>query len=412
MARNGNPENYELVIDECIRLLQDRIDYYQKIKPSPATHEAAMAWIVGELEGHHPFEELDMRCLTIFAFSGVSIRKGTRNEARHAYCAVGLLLLTLRDGSPGPLLDEAFPALSKTIQGQTDAPPALVAAAIDCLAAASFAAVRHAEMSMEAIWRVVVPPAARSRSAAKPKKIRGAPETSSVVLAAAVSAWTFLLTTIVPTTNTQQRKAGRINWSAAVASLVELLGADDRRVRMAAGEALAVCVELNLLTEGKDMDAMAAKASDLAADSASKGANNAFLREQKELFGRIAAFLDHDEPPETSVRTSLERHGVMKVSTWVRLVQLNFLSKFLGKRFLKHAQGNPLLNEAFRLGRVEGKPLSIQNKGSGMTIDDLLRDLNSRRDWHSWDCYNIFDLPRVVGIKARWPEMLLQLGWH
>ncbi|CAL5061618.1 unnamed protein product [Urochloa decumbens] len=398
MARNGNPENYELVIDECIRLLQDRIDYYQKIKPSPATHEAAMAWIVGELERHLPFEELDMS-------------KGTRNEARHAYRAVGLLLLTLRDGSPGPLLDEAFPALSKTIQGQTDAPPALVAAAIDCLAAASFAAARHTERSMEAIWRVVVPPA-RSRSAAKLKKIQGAPETSPVVLAAAVSAWTFLLTTVIPATNTRQRKADRAGWSAAVASLAKLLDADDRRVRMAAGEALAVCVELNLLTEGKDMDALAAKASDLAADSASKGANNAFLREQKELFGRIAAFLDHDEPPATSVRTSLERHGVMKVSTWVRLVQLNFLRRFLGKGFLKHAQSNPLLNEAFRLGRVEGKPLSVQNKGSGMTIDDLLRDLNSRRDWHSWDCYNIFDLPRVVGITERWLEMLLQLGWH
>ncbi|CAN6168828.1 unnamed protein product [Urochloa humidicola] len=410
MARNGNPEKYELVIDEGIRLLQDRLYYWQKIKPCPATHEAAMAAIVGELEGHLPFEELDMRCLAIFAFSGVSIKKGTPRQARHAYCAIGLLFLTLRDGWPGLLLDEAFPALSKTIQGQTDAPPALVAAAIDCLAAACFAGARHVERSMETIWRVIVPPAARSRSA-KQKKIRGATETSPVVMAAAVSAWTFLLTTVVSATNTQQRKADRANWSAAVASLTELLNADDRRVRMAAGEALAVCVELNLLTEGKDMDMLAAKVSDLVAESASKGANNSFLREQKELFGRIAAFLDHDEPPATSIRTSLERHGVMKVSTWVRLVQLNFLSKFLGKGFLKHAQGNPLLNEAFRLGRVEGKPLSIQNKGSGMTINDLLRDLNSRREWH-WDCSNIFDLPRVVGITARWPEMLLQLGWH
>ncbi|CAN6199819.1 unnamed protein product [Urochloa humidicola] len=410
MARNGNPEKYEVVIDECIRLLQDRIDYYQKIKPSPATHEAAMAAIVGQLEGHLPFEELDMRCFSIFAFSGVSIKNGTRNEARHAYRAIGLLLLALGDGSPGPLLDEAFPVLSKTIQDQTDAPPALVAAAIDCLAAACFAGARHVERSMETIWRVIVPPASRSRSA-KPKKIRGATETSPVVMAAAVSAWTFLLSTTIPATNTQQRKADRASWSAAVASLAQLLDADDRRVRMAAGEALAVCVELNLLTEGKDMDPLEAKVSDLAAESASKGSNNSFLREQRELFGRIAAFLDHDEPPEASVRTSLERHGVMKVSTWVRLVQLNFLSKFLGKGFLKHAQGNPLLNEAFRLGRVEGKPLSIQNKASGMTIGDLLRDLNSRRDWN-WDCSNIFDLPRVVGITERWPEMLLELGWH
>ncbi|CAN6206093.1 unnamed protein product [Urochloa humidicola] len=420
MACNGNPEKYARV-DECIRYLQGWDNYWDKIICSPATRVADMAAIVAELEGHLPLEELDMRCLTIFALSGVSIKnvsmkKGTPREALHAYRAAGLLLLTLRDGSPGPLLDEAFPALSKAAQDGS-APPELSAAAVDCLAASSFAAARRVERSMDAIWRVIVPPAARSRSSAKPKKIRAAPETSPpVVLAAAVSAWTFLLTTVAPAAaSTQQRKAAdRAGWSAAVATLTELLDADDRRVRMAAGEALAVCAELNLLTtEGKDMDALAAKAADLAAESASRGANNAFLREQKELFGRIAAFLDHDKPPAASVRTSLERHGVIKVSTWVRLVQINFLSKFLGKGFLRHAQGNPLLKEAFSLGRVEGKPLSIQmNKESGMTIDDLLRDLNRRRDWISWDCRNIFDLPRVVGITERWPEMLLQRGWH
>ncbi|CAO2178666.1 unnamed protein product [Urochloa humidicola] len=405
MARKGKPEKekdpFER-IDACIRDLQDRHDYWCRITRSPATREAAMAGIVGELEGHHlPLEALDMRCLTIFALCGVSIKKGTPREARRAYRAVGLLLLTLRDGSPGPLLDVAFPVLSKAIQAQDGASttPTLAVAAIDCLAAASLAGARDAEearRSMDAIWRVIVPPV-RSRSAKL--KIR-APKTSPVVLAAAVSAWTFLLTTVVSATSSQ-RKADRASWSAAIASLTEILDADDRRVRMAAGEALAVCVELNLTSKDMD-DALAAKVSDLAAESAGKGADNSLLREQKELFGQIAAFLDHDEPPVTSVQASGEPHAMIKVSTWVRLVQLNFMSKFLGNGFLKHVRGNPLLNETFSFSRVEGKPLSIQKKESSMRIGHLLRDL--KHDWE-WDRVNIFSLPR-------WPGLMLQPGWH
>jgi hypothetical protein len=422
MARNGKqqPDDVDKYaqVDACIQHLQDRHDYWYKITRSPATREAAMLGIVSELEECHLLlEELDMRCLTIFALCGVSIKKGTPREARLAYRAVGLLLLTLRDGSPSPLLDEAFPTLSKTMQaahdgkGKGDAPPTLATAAIDCLAAASLAgSAEQAQRSMEAIWRVVVPPA-RSRSVAKLKK-RAAPGTTSpAVLAAAVAAWTFLLTTVVSAaTNTQRKAAGRTGWSAAVASLEELLDADDRRVRMAAGEALAVCVELNLTPQatGKDMDALVAKVSDLAAEPTSKGADNSLLREQRELFGQIAAFLDHDEPPPaTSVRASRERGDVMKVSTWVRLAQLNFLSKFLGNGFLKHARGNPLLQEAFSFGRVEGKPLSIQKKESTMqTIDDIFPD----REW-LWVCQNIFCLDRD-DLQYRCPEKLLQLGWH
>ncbi|CAN6227763.1 unnamed protein product [Urochloa humidicola] len=175
---------------------------------------------------------------------------------------------------------------------------------------------------------------------------------------------------------------------------------------MAAGEALAVCVELNLLMS-KDMDVLVGKVSDLAAEPTGKRVDNSLLREQEEFFGRIAAFLDHEEPPATS----WEWHDMMKVSTWVRLVQLNFLRKFLGDGFLEHVQRNPLLNQAFSFGCVEGKPLSIRNKESSMLIDDFLRDLNRIRNW-SWYYENILVLPRIAGRRKHWPEKLLRLGWH
>ncbi|CAN6234711.1 unnamed protein product [Urochloa humidicola] len=403
MASNGKPEVSPFDrVDACIKNLQDMNDryYWPKITRSPATREAAMAGIVGELEAHHlPIESLDMRCLTIFSLAGVSIKKRTPTEARLAYRVVGLLLLSLRDGSPGPLLDEAFPSLSKAIQAPEAGAPPLVATAIDCLAVATFAGACHAEAvqrSMDAIWRAIVPPTRSSRSA-KVKKT-----TSPVVVAAAVSAWTFLLTTIV-----QWKIGGRTGWSSAIGTLVELLDAVDRKVRMAAGEALAVCVELSLTqhANSKDMGALGAKVSGLAVESAGKRADNSLLHEQRELFGQIAAFLDHGEPP---VASSWEWRDMMKVSTWTRLAQLNFMRKFLGDGdgFFKHVQGNALLKEAFSFGRVEGKPLSIQNKqGSGMRIDDFLQDLERDRSWYS-------DNILMVDMWEGWRQKLLQLGWH
>ncbi|CAL5032693.1 unnamed protein product [Urochloa decumbens] len=341
MARNGDPDEKFELLDECIRNLQDRHDYWREITRSPATREAAMARIVGELEdGHLPFDKLDMRCFTIFALSGVSIKKGTPKEARLAYRVVGLLLLTLRDGSPGPLVGAAFPMLSKAIQApHDDAQQALAAAAgIECLAVACFTGARDMEEAMEAIWRVIVVPPVRSRSAKL--KIRGAPETSPLVLAAAVSAWTFLLSP------------------------------DHRRLRH---------------------------------ERAAEGCRP----HQLQRGHRIAAYVDNDEPPTAS----WEWHDMMKVSTWVRLVQLNFLRRFLGNGFLRHVQGNPVLNEAFCFGRVEGKPLSIQKEESNnMLIDDLLRDVNrSRFSCWSWD--NIFNLPGRLGNTKSLTEKLLQLGW-
>ena len=37
--------------------------------------------------------------------------------------------------------------------------------------------------------------------------------------------------------------------------------------------------------------------------------------------------------------------GVLRVSTWARLVQLSFLKRFLGKGFRKHLQENPLFRQ-------------------------------------------------------------------
>jgi hypothetical protein len=200
-----------------------------------------------------------------------------------------------------------------------------------------------------------------------------------LVLAAAISAWTFLLTTI---------GSWRINtdsWKEPIAFLSTLLEAEDRAVRMATGEALALCFELNLLdvsscedgdantggTGGSknklflDMQALKAKisglASNLSAEAGGKGADKKNLTDQRDLFQRILDFVKYGECPEESIKIAGKR-DVLRVSSWSELIQFNFLKRFLGKGFLKHAKENGLLQDIFDIKVDTTETLSSTDK--------------------------------------------------
>ncbi|KAK3152511.1 hypothetical protein QOZ80_2BG0159980 [Eleusine coracana subsp. coracana] len=399
-------------------------------KSSSATGQArahAGACHGGALEALPPLDELDSRCLTVFALCGVSIKKALANpkEARLAYRAVGLLALTLRAGAPG-LLAHAFPLLSKTVQAHDDAPT--LVAALDCLAAVTYAGAldaEEAERSLKAVWAVVFPPVSRSTSNSSKASSRPTNTTSSssshsqsqsqaVVVAAAVSAWTFLLTT-VSLTDAQRKAADRNAWAATIASLAGLLDADDRAVRIAAGEALAVCAELNLTqhTTRKDMEALQTKVRDLAAEAGGKGvAEKKLLPEQRDLFKQVAAFLDRGERPAArTVRVAKDGRGAVRVATWSKLAQLNFLRRFLAGGFLKHVQGNALFKEAFCVGADEGKTLSVARRKQNAKAKQ--KELTVNRDM-VWERKNVLCLPQdAAPVENRKPaEKLLQIGWH
>ncbi|KAK3156363.1 hypothetical protein QOZ80_2AG0106330 [Eleusine coracana subsp. coracana] len=385
------------LLDMCVAALQD--------KRGP-TREHAMAALCGALEALPPLDELDSRCLTVFALCGVSIKKAATNpkEARLAYRAVGLLALTLRAGAPD-LLAHAFPLLSKTLRVQAahDDAPTLVAA-LDCLAAVTFAGaldVEDVDRSMKAVWAVIFP-SASSRPTVKATAWRA----TAQVAVAAVSAWTFLVTTVPMTAS--EVKTSRASWNAAVASLAGLLEHGDRAVRMAAGEALAVCIELNLAqyVPKKDMEIVVATVRDLAIEAGGQGVSKTMLPEQRHMFRQVVAFLDHDEQPTVTVTVRAStgrRNHVLKVSTWAKVVQLNFLRSFLGGGFLKHVQDNELFKEAFSFDVQVGKRLSIAKRKEMDKNRD--KSMNVRRDLR-WECKH------VLCLESRSPDKVLQLGWH
>ncbi|KAF8662421.1 hypothetical protein HU200_056003 [Digitaria exilis] len=396
------------LLDMCIRALQDS---------RHVAREKALTVLAGALERElPPLDDLvtDTRCFSIFALCGICVKEGVcvtegpPKEQRLAFRAVGLLALSL-GGSSSEILAHTFQPLAKTISREQDdaAAVTVVAAAIDCLAAVTFAGARgrdEVERSLKVIWDLISAPAGIGGMDAR--------KTSPQVLITAVSTWAFLLTTISETDGFCRKKPDNTFSNATVASLARLLDHDDRPVRMAAGEALAMCVELNLTQHAtrKDMDALAAKVSELASELPSRGSNNTLLPEQRDLFGQIAAFLDHGERPEKLLPTSMEGCVALRVSSWAKLVQLNFLTRFLGNGFVKHVQCNELFKEAFSYGADEGKVLSISKKKQGKnTNTHAEKDSKVRR--RRWDWTILCNTILSYTTRQR-PEKLLQIGWQ
>ncbi|XBI53981.1 hypothetical protein VPH35_036112 [Triticum aestivum] len=333
----------------------------------------------------------EKRYATLLSLFNTSIKKGSTKEACLASRAIGLLSITLGAGSSShETMVESHPQLSKVLQTWSDASKMI--SALDCLAVVTFVGatdLAETEVSLKAMWDVIHP-----KSGSNVGTVR---KPRPPVLAAALSAWTFLLTTI---------GSWRINtdsWKEPIAFLSTLLGAEDRAVRMAAGEALALCFELNLLdispsedadddtgvpgsSKGKlflDMQALKAKiaglASNLSAEAGGKGADKKNLSDQRDLFQRILDFVKYGECPEESMKIAGKR-DVLRVASWSELIQLNFFKRFLGRGFLKHVQDNGLLQDIFNIKADKAETLSSNDKKIFRSGEEKGRALKLNKD--------------------------------
>ncbi|CAD6247569.1 unnamed protein product [Miscanthus lutarioriparius] len=326
----------------------------------------------------------------------VSIKKGSAapafaKEARLASCSVGLSRAHPPRRRRHGDLAKSFPILARTLQEPIVHGPGSGGRRArlprPSLSPAGLAR-EDAERSLKAIWGVA--------SAAQ-------------LVSAALSTWTFLLTTA--TITDAQRKADRAAWNATVASLAGLLQADDRAVRMAAGEALAVCVELNLTqhTPRKDMEAVQARVSDLAAEAGGKGADRALLVEQKELF---RAGLGVHGARRAAQEGAADVVGPAQVHQGVVVGQdgaAQLPAAVPRRRFLSHVKGNKLLKESFDAGADEKSTLSIAKRKLSMKTKDKVMKMNCEQ---AWAAKNVYCIPQGGPPESNRPEQLLKLGWH
>lgn len=354
-----NVSSQEFVLDKYIDAL------YEK---RGSTREEALGALTDAFESFVLLGLVENKYVTLLSQFTNSIKKGSTKEVCLACRCIGLLAITLGAGSSShEIMDESHPQLLRVLQTWPDAPKMI--SALDCLAVVTFVGatdLAETQLSLKAIWDVIHPKSGSNVGIVRKPK--------PPLLAAAVSAWAFLLTTV----GSSRRNTD--SWKEPITFLCSLLEAEDRAVRIAAGEALALCFELKLLdvsssdeadvdsdtreTSGSkhqlflNMQALKAKISglvySLSMEAGGRGADKKNLNDQRDLFQRISDFIKNGECPEESLRIS-GKNGILRVTSWRELIQLNYMRRFLGRGFLKHSQDNDLLHDIFdiKIDRTE-----------------------------------------------------------
>ncbi|XP_010938955.1 uncharacterized protein [Elaeis guineensis] len=358
-----------------------------------STRETALLGLLDAFESHVLHTFVENKCITLLHQYINSIKRGSTKEISLACRAIGLLAITAGAGSSAhEIMEESVPQLSRALKCGSDACKISV---LECLAVISFVGANdfaETETSLKIMWEVIHP---KSVSNGGPSK-----RPSSAVLAAAISAWSFLLTTI---------SSWRINpdtWKESISFLSTLLEVDeryDRSVRIAAGEAIALFFELGILgmsyseENGVEnfnnevskrctvtyMQSMKAKISgqvyDLSMEAGGKGADKKNLNGQRDLFQKIWDFVQMGECPEVLLKISSKRN-ILRTSTWSQLIQLNFLKRYLGRGFLKHAQENELLHDVFEYTVDKTESLSAKEKKISRSGDEKGRTQKLNKD--------------------------------
>lgn len=349
----------EFVLDKYVDAL------YEK---RGSTREEALGALTDAFESFVLLGLVENKYVTLLSQFINSIKRGSVKEVCLACRCIGLLAITLGAGSSShEIMDESHPHLLRVLQTWPDAQKMI--SALDCLAVVTFVGatdLAETQLSLKAIWDVIHPKSGSNVGVVRKPK--------PPLLAAAVSAWAFLLTTI----GSSRRNTD--SWKEPITFLCSLLEAEDRAVRIAAGEALALCFELRMFDVSSsdeadvdsytgeaggskhqlflNMQALKAKLSglvySLSMEAGGRGADKKNLNDQRDLFQRISDFIKSGECPEESLRIS-GKNGILRVTSWRESIQLNYMRRFLGRGFLKHSQDNDLLHEVFdiKIDRTE-----------------------------------------------------------
>lgn len=349
----------EFVLDKYVDAL------YEK---RGSTREEALGALTDAFESFVLRDLVENKYITLLSQFINSIKRGSAKEVCLACRCIGLLAITLGAGcSSHEIMDESHPHLLRVLQTWPDTQKMI--SALDCLAVVTFVGatdLAETQLSLKAIWDVIHPKSGSNVGVVRKPK--------PPLLAAAVSAWAFLLTTI----GSSRRNTD--SWKEPITFLCSLLEAEDRAVRIAAGEALALCFELRLFDVSSsdeadvdsytreaggskhqlflNMQALKAKLSglvySLSMEAGGRGADKKNLNDQRDLFQRISDFIKSGECPEESLRIS-GKNGILRVTSWRESIQLNYMRRFLGRGFLKHSQDNDLLHEVFdiKIDRTE-----------------------------------------------------------
>ncbi|KAG7593118.1 Interferon-related developmental regulator N-terminal [Arabidopsis thaliana x Arabidopsis arenosa] len=366
-----NPGMDEVTVHKDALLDQSLDALYEK---RSSTREQALASIVDAFNSDLQYEFVEKKFATLLHQCLHCTKKGSTKETALASHVIGLLALTVGLGEQAQeILEESVTPLSQALKSGREI--LKITSILECLAVITFVGgndPEQTERSMQIIWQMIHPKLGSNVVATKP---------SPAVISAVVSSWAFLLTTV------DRWTLGPKIFQETVTYLSTLLEKDDRSVRIAAGEALAVIYELGTLEkfaaevkgsangslkEGSvsqealmHMHGLKAKVTkqvrELSAEAGGKGSAKKDLNTQRNLFKDLVEFLEDGYAPETSTKVGGD---YLQTSTWYQMIQLNYLKHFLGGGFIKHMQENEFLHDVFSFTpkKIGGGKLSNDEK--------------------------------------------------
>lgn len=345
--------NEEMQVDKD-SLLDQAVDALYEKRGS--TREKALSSIIEAFNSNLQHQFVEKKFATLLHQCLNCIKKGSSKEICLASHVIGLLALTVGCGdNANEILEDSLPVISQAFKSGSEATK--TSALLECLAILTFVGgsdPEQTEKSMQVMWQVVHPKLSSNVVAVKP---------SAPVITTMVSAWSFLLTTM------DGWNLNPKDWQESISYLSGLLDKDDRSIRIAAGEALALIFELGILEkfsagakissdssteEGNKpreyvhIQGLKAKiinqARNLSAEAGGKSSAKKDLSNQRNTFRDILEYFEDGYSPEISIKIGSES---LQTSTWAQMIQLNFLKHFLGGGFIKHMQENELLQDVF-----------------------------------------------------------------
>ncbi|XP_052201495.1 uncharacterized protein LOC127807571 [Diospyros lotus] len=332
----------ESFLDQCLDSL------YEK---RASTREKALAAIIEAFNSNLQHDFVEKKFVTLLHQCLNSIKRGSAKETSLAAHAIGLLALTAGPGDKTrEILEESVTPISQALKSGSDT--SKISSLLECLAVITFIGgnePEETEKSMQMMWQVVHPKMVSNVVATKP---------TIGIITAMVSAWSFLLTTMDGWTFDPKM------WQELISYFSILLDKEDRSVRIAAGEALALIFDIGNLDKfsGDAKDASNGSTSrefthiqglrgkvlnqvrNLSTEAGGKGSTKKDLNSQRSTFRDILEFLEYGHPPESSTKIGGES---LNATSWSQLIQLDFFRHFLGAGFVKHMQENEFLHDVF-----------------------------------------------------------------
>ncbi|KAG4931563.1 hypothetical protein AAZX31_17G222900 [Glycine max] len=339
-------------------LLDQALDALDEKRGS--TRERALSVIIGAFTSNMQHHFVDKKFATLLHQCLASIKKGSKKasakEIALASHAIGLLTLTVGcSDNAREIFEESVRPLDEFLTSKSHLTK--IPSLLECLAIITFVGgngLEETERSMDILWRVIHPRLGSNVVAVKP---------SAPLITAVVSAWSFLLSTM------RNLKLNSKNWQNSISYLSSLLDKEDRPVRIAAGEALAVIFEIGIIEKfsadskgASDMSQeeinlqesythlqglkgkVITQVKNLSVEAGGKGSAKKDLNNQRNLFRDIVEFFECGYSPEISMKIGGDS---LQTSSWSQMIQLNFLKHFLGGGFIKHIQENEFLQDVF-----------------------------------------------------------------